>query len=188
MMLPLHIFEPRYRQLMTDITDGDQQFGVVLIERGTEVGGGEVRSNIGTIAQIIEAETFDDGRTGLVAIGTRRYRVNSWLPDDPYPLADVDDYPDTPAVVADADTLHDVITKLTECLARVSELGGGLSPIPEISDDLEIGSMQAAALAPIGTFDKQRMLEAPGPDERLGLLSPALDEALELIEFRLGGN
>ena len=46
--------------------------------------------------------------------------------------------------------------------------------------------MQIAALAPIGAFDKQQMLAAPGPDERLALLGPALDEALELIEFRLG--
>ena len=112
--------------------------------------------------------------------------MQTWLPDDPYPQADIEEYPDTPAVVADADTLHATVTKLTNCLARIGDLGQPLGPIPEISDDLELGSMQIAALAPIGAFDKQQMLAAPGPDERLALLGPALDEALELIEFRLG--
>ena len=60
--LPLHIFEPRYQQLLIDALEGDRCFGVVLISRGSEVGGGEVRNSVGTIAHIDDYQRFDDGR------------------------------------------------------------------------------------------------------------------------------
>ena len=48
-LLPLHIFEERYRTLIRDVLDADREFGVVLIERGSEVGGGDTRSSVGTL-------------------------------------------------------------------------------------------------------------------------------------------
>ena len=96
-VLPLHVFEPRYRQLVIDCLaddSGDPEFGVTLIERGWEVGGGDQRADVGVVARMVQVEALDDGRYAVVAVGTRRIRVNAWLPDDPYPLADVDDWPD----------------------------------------------------------------------------------------------
>src|SRR5687767_5279898 len=87
-VLPLHIFEPRYREMIRTCLDGDGTFGVVLIERGSEVGGGDVRSDAGTLARIVEASETDDGRWGVVAVGAARIRVAAWLPDDPFPRAD----------------------------------------------------------------------------------------------------
>ena len=52
-VLPLRVFEPRYRDMLEDLLSGNREFGVVLIERGSEVGGGEVRSGIGTMARIL---------------------------------------------------------------------------------------------------------------------------------------
>ena len=83
--LPLHVFEPRYRALARHCLDGDQEFGVVLIERGSEVGGDDVRTSVGTVARILEAAELEDGRWVLGTVGTRRIRVRGWLPDDPYP-------------------------------------------------------------------------------------------------------
>lgn len=97
MVLPLHVFEERYRALARDCLAGDREFGVVLIERGSEVGGGDVRTDVGTVARIVEAEEYPDGRFGLVAVGVRRIVVDEWLPDDPYPRADVHDWPDADA-------------------------------------------------------------------------------------------
>ena len=82
--LPLHIFEPRYRQLARHCVDGDQEFGVVLIERGSEVGGRDVRTSVGTVARIVEAVELDDGRWVLGAVGTRRIRVREWLPENEF--------------------------------------------------------------------------------------------------------
>ncbi len=95
-LLPLHVFEPRYRQLVIDcLADaGDPEFGVTMIERGSEVGGGDERTDVGVVARMVQVNALEDGRYAVVAVGTRRIRVNAWLPDDPYPLADVDDWPD----------------------------------------------------------------------------------------------
>src|SRR5947207_15568149 len=100
LVLPLHVFEPRYRQLTLDCLAGDREFGVVLIERGHEVGGGDERFAQGTVAHILEAAEFEDGRWALVTVGTRRIRVREWLPDDPYPQALVQDAPDISAAEA----------------------------------------------------------------------------------------
>ena len=55
-ILPLHVFEERYRVMVEEIMDTDRSFGVVLIERGNEVGGGEIRKEIGTLAEIIDSK------------------------------------------------------------------------------------------------------------------------------------
>ena len=67
--LPLHVFEPRYRELTDDCLAGDGEFGVVLIARGSEVGGGDQRFGVGTVAHIEAASPFDDGRWALLAEG-----------------------------------------------------------------------------------------------------------------------
>src|SRR5581483_4712643 len=87
--LPLHVFEPRYRMMMRDCLRGDAEFGVVLIERGHEVGGGDARFSLGTLARLVRAHELPDGRYMVHAVGTRRLRVDEWLPDDPYPRAEV---------------------------------------------------------------------------------------------------
>ena len=71
-------------------TASSREFGVVLIERGSEVGGGDVRTDVGTVARIVEAAELPDGRWALAAVGVRRIRVVEWLPDDPYPRAEVE--------------------------------------------------------------------------------------------------
>ena len=60
----------------------------MLIERGSEVGGGDVRTNVGTVARIVASQSLPDGRAFLVTVGTRRIRVTEWLEDEPYPRAD----------------------------------------------------------------------------------------------------
>lgn len=85
--LPLRVFEPRYREMIADCLDGDRSFGVVLIERGSEVGGGEVRLRVATVARILDVSLQDDGTLGVFSVGTERVEVLEWLPDDPYPVA-----------------------------------------------------------------------------------------------------
>src|SRR3954469_4555233 len=81
-VLPLHVFEPRYRAMTRAVLAGDQEFGVVLIERGSEVGGGDVRFRVGTIAHVVQASELSDGRFALAVVGVSRFRVEQWLPDD----------------------------------------------------------------------------------------------------------
>ena len=69
--LPLHVFEPRYRELTETCLRGDGRFGVVLIERGREVGGGDSRFSVGTVARIVEAARTPDGRYLLATEGVQ---------------------------------------------------------------------------------------------------------------------
>jgi Lon protease-like protein len=187
-VLPLHVFEPRYRQLVVDcLADdaGDPEFGVTLIERGSEVGGGDQRATVGVIARMVQVEALSDGRYAVVAVGTSRIRVNAWLPDDPYPLADVEpwrdldpDAPDLPARVA-AST-----ARLREVLDLAARLGEA-QPVPEISDDPLVASYHLAGLAPLGPADRYRLLCAESPAERLALLAGCLDDVEAMLRFRL---
>jgi uncharacterized protein len=186
--LPLHVFEPRYRALVQDCLSGDHEFGVVLIERGSEVGGHDVRSLIGTVARIVEAVELPDGRWAVGAIGVRRLRVTGWLPDDPYPRADVEDWPDPPPGPDHAEHLAVVVASLRRCLALAAEAGDPAAPATiELSHDPVLAGHQAAAVAPLGPLDQQRLLAAETPDVRISLLSGMLREEIEVLTLRLGG-
>lgn len=100
--LPLHIFEPRYAALVRDCMDtADPRFGVVLISRGREVGGGDTRCDVGTLARITECADAGSGRYMLRCRVGERIRVCDWLPDDPYPRAKVRFWPDQPGHPSD---------------------------------------------------------------------------------------
>lgn len=185
MVLPLQVFEPRYRALVDDVLNGDGEFGVVMIERGSEVGGDDVRTNVGTVARVLESEILADGRSLIVSIGTSRFKVNSWLPDDPYPLADIERWPDEDPTTVTRTDLDATVATLETCLDLARQAGIDMGQLPVLSDELSVATMQVAALAPIGGFDKQRLLEAPGPDQRVPLLDEALEGAIELLQFRL---
>lgn len=189
-VLPLHVFEPRYRQLVKDcLAATEHEFGVVLIERGVEVGGGDFRCMIGTVARLIQVAELDDGRYALVTVGTRRLRVSEWLPDDPYPRADVEDWPDEDEVGDDAvldDRVAAAWSRVRRINAMAAELGDAHADATlEISADPLVASYHLSALAPLGPADQQRLLAASGPSERLDLLDAALDDAQALQQFRL---
>ncbi len=85
--MPLHVFESRYRIMVQECLETDRRFGVVLIERGSEVGGGDQRSSLGTLVVVVAAAPLPDGRWLVEVRGEARIRVVEWLPDDPYPQA-----------------------------------------------------------------------------------------------------
>ncbi len=188
-VLPLHVFEERYRQMVKDILADDvdpPEFGVTIIERGWEVGGGDQRAGVGTIARILDVEVTPDGRYAVVAVGTERLRVNAWLPDDPYPVADVERWPDDddPGVVTSTmvDALHQRVRALNDLVRELGELTP--APDSEISDDPALAVYHLGALAPLGPADRQRMLEASTVSARLDVLTSALDDVEAVLEFR----
>jgi Lon protease-like protein len=184
-LLPLHVFEPRYRELTARCLAGDREFGVVLIERGHEVGGGDTRFDIGTVARIVQAGQLDDGRWVLVNVGTERLRVLEWLDDDPYPRAHVERLDDA-AGSASSDEASDVAALLRRVLAMRVELGDLSAPVAvQLDDDPALASYQAAALAPVGPLDAQRLLEIGDAGERLARLQELLTEELAVLELRL---
>jgi Lon protease-like protein len=186
MALPLHVFEPRYLALVDACLAGDAEFGVVLIERGSEVGGGDLRRDVGTVARILEAVRFDDGRWGIGCVGVRRIRVDHWLADDPFPRAEVEDWEDDPPTAGTTQALELVTRKLRGVLAIAAELGLPVAPATvELSDEPTLASYQAVAVAPFGPDDMHRLLLEPGPDARLAALGDMLDEEAGYLRQRL---
>jgi len=186
MALPLHIFEPRYQALMTDVLAGDREFGVTLITRGHEVGGGDIRSDVGTIARVLQAEELEDGRWLTIAVGTRRFRIESWLPSNPYPRADIvpldDGVPDDAALAL----LPAIEPKVRRVLAMTSELGEeGVPTSFELSDDPAVACWQTIVVAPFNPFDAQRVLVTEDWGERLRLTDTLLDDLEASLQFRL---
>ena len=183
--IPLHVFEPRYRALTRHCLDGDRRFGVVLIERGSEVGGGDVRVPVGTCARIVEAAELPDGRWLLMVVGVERVEVARWLPDDPYPQAEVTVLADPPAGADAAERAAAVERLLRRALALKVELGEPAAPATvELDPDPAVAAYQAAALAPVGALDSQRLLEQDGPDQRLALLASILSDEVRVLAQR----
>jgi len=185
-VLPLHVFEPRYRALVDDCLAGGSEFGVVLITRGSEVGGDDVRTDVGTVARIIEAMQMDDGRWVLNTVGTRRIRVERWRPDDPYPQAEVRDWPDDDPDADLDEAYRGGVSALRRVLALKAELGEGAAPATiELTDEPGLGSFQLCALAPFGPLDQQRLLASPGTASRLEEVGRMLVEEAAFLEQRL---
>lgn len=185
-MLPLRIFEPRYREMVATCLRDDVGFGVVLIERGSEVGGGDVRTALGTMARIVHAQPYPDGRWSIAAIGIERIRVLDWLPDDPYPIADVEPYPDVPAT----GSLESLTTRATDLLRQVlalrAELGEPAPPATfEVSPNPLAASYQLAAVCPFGPVDRLALLAAEGPQARLEQLLALLEDDHAFCRARL---
>jgi uncharacterized protein len=185
MLLPLHVFEPRYRRLVTDCLAGDREFGVVLIERGSEVGGGDVRTDAGTVARILRVAELPDGRFALGAVGQRRVRVERWLEDDPYPRAEVVDWPDEGAPRSDT-VASEVTALLRRAAALRTELGEAAPPVDlELADDPVVASYQAIAIAPLGPADRHALLCAPSVARRNEMLRELLSDHIEGLKARL---
>jgi len=166
MPLPLRIFEPRYLKLLGDLMGSENpEFGVVLIERGDEVGGGEKRTTLGTIASVINIGTTQEFY-GLESFGTQRFRVTSWLPDDPYPLAVIELVPDLVWDDTLLDSKNQLETKVRQLLAFASEftnLQFGAST--ELSDDPMEACWQLAGILPIGELDQMDLLSSATSEE-----------------------
>ncbi len=186
--MPLHVFEPRYRELMRDCLAGDARFGIVLIERGSEVGGGDQRSALGTRGIITEAAELPDGRWVLEIEGEALIEVEEWLPDEPYPVALVREA--TPATGGeDAAPLVAVAgQRVRRARALLAEQGGAPPLPPELAlhggGDVDLAAWQLCAVAPLSAYDAQRLLAADGAPERLRLLAELMDE-LELDLHRM---
>ena len=190
MPLSLRIFEERYLKLLGDLIGQENpEFGVVLIERGQEVGGGEKRLSIGTIASVTNIGTLDEFY-GLESFGSQRFRVNAWLPDDPYPLADIDLLPDLIWNNSLEPERAKLETKVRNLLALASEFGDlQYGADIELSDDPVDACWQLAGVLPVGPLDLADLLECESVEELIAKTNQivlALDEALRLMLGGLG--
>jgi uncharacterized protein len=177
MPLPLRIFEERYRIMLGRVLDDERPaFGVVLIERGPEAGGGDQRFDIGTLARVTHVAAGAED-VHVVARGAERIAVEEWLPDAPYPLASVRPLPD----LEWSDELEPLRSEaervVRRVLARAAASGaGGWDADVELSDEPVEACWQLAAIAPLGELDQLELLRSPTLG---GLLASVIDRTLE---------
>lgn len=185
MPLTLRIFEERYLKLLGDLMGSEQpQFGVVLVSRGSEVGGDDKRMSVGTIASVTEIGTTDEF-LGLESFGSQRFSVTDWLPDDPYPIAEIDLIPDLmwddslmPARVH----LESQVRKLLALASQFGDLLFG-SDIA-FSDDPMSAVWQMAGILPIGELDRYDLLSSQSAEELIAQtyeIVTAADETLRAM-------
>ncbi|GAC68063.1 LON peptidase substrate-binding domain-containing protein [Gordonia soli] len=202
-LLPLRIFEPRYRALLDDCLtaaavtpDATPGFGVVLIARGHEVGGGDVRHDVGTIARVDQLHRERDGRAALVCTGSRRFQVVEWLPDDPYPRARIAHLDEPTISATDRPRLVELGGRIVEVVDRIRSAHldrdsaddlGSRSSEAEMFDPSALGPhgvLGWAARLPIGPADRQQLLVATTVAEQIALLDDALDGIEAVLRFR----
>jgi Lon protease-like protein len=182
-VLPLRVFEARYRQLTRDCLAGAREFGVVLIDRGSEVGGGDHRTDLGTLVTIVEAQEAPDGQWALLCLGTGRLDVTRWLEDDPYPRAEVVDRPETPWTAAADAAFAEADRIVRRSLVLLAQLGQPVAPVDvALAPDPVAAAWQLAALSPLGPLDRQRLLAVDDPAERLTRLAELADEENDVLE------
>lgn len=175
--LALRVFEPRYLTMIGRLLDvTDPEFGVVLIERGLEAGGGDQRSAVGTRARIVQIEAGAEDLY-VVAVGGERITVDEWNEDDPYPIAQVSSMP--PLMWDDA--LDPLRREAERVVRRVGSLASALGesrwdPETPLSDDPLEASWQLAAITPLGEYDRFRLLNSTTLG---GLLRAVIDLSLD---------
>jgi uncharacterized protein len=192
--LPLRIFEPRYSALVQHcLATDDPAFGVVLISAGREVGGGDVRSDVGAMAHITECADDGDGRYRLRCVMAERFRVLEWLPDDPYPRATIEPWPDDPGSPVDIDAIRDIEDRMIALFERIAAARGTEVNARDIvlgadeSGDAAMWLYTLTTRLPFGQADRYSVLAAPTVAARTAALSEAVDTATAMVEFQLSG-
>ena len=190
--LPLRIFEPRYSALVSDcLSSDDPAFGVVLIAAGREVGGGDTRSDIGALARITECADFGDGRYRLRCVMAERIRVLEWHPDDPYPRAAVEVWPDEPGAAVDVEAIRDVEDRMIALFERIAAARGAQVDARDVvvgadaSGDAAMWLYALASRVPMGQADRYAVLAAPTVAARVGALRDAVETVTAMVEFQL---
>ncbi len=169
-VLPLHIFEPRYQQMVRRCLAEDLPFGVVLIRKGQEVADPAPEPyNVGTIARIIESTHLPDGTLNIVTVGTERFRIQRLIHDQPYLRGEVANYPlseprDDGYLIPLAARVRRQIRRYIELIADAAGLQIQVDEVPERAR--QVGYLAAVAMQ-IDNAEKQKLLDSDSLHEIL---------------------
>lgn len=188
MPLPLHIFEPRYRQLLDDLSaaPAGARFGVVALRSGSETLGPDGSDGlpdvaaIGTLAEILDVERKPDGSSDVLSVGSQRFRVESLIADGkPYLRAEVRFLDEVDGALDDDRTARarELITIYDAMLTRLAGRPTG----GELPSDPSQLAYQIAARLPLLPVDRQSLLEVDTTAERVVRLDRLLRRELALL-------
>jgi uncharacterized protein len=159
-VLPLHIFEERYRLMIRRCLAEDLPFGVVLIKRGREVGAAAEPHLVGTVARIIKSSHQPDGTMDIVTVGQERFRIRHLIHDQPYLRGEVETLPtnvssDFGTIAALTDAVRDRVASYIKLIAEAAGLQIQIDEMPAMPQ--QVGYLAAAAMQ-IDNREKQDLL------------------------------
>lgn len=168
MVLPLHIFEMRYREMINRCIDERLPFGVVLIKEGQEVGAAAVPHAMGTLAKIVRVERLEDGCLNITTIGTERFQIQTVAQQHRYLTATVRTIPtingSTKVAIELAQKMRPRLYQYVEWLSKANNADLKLDRLPE--EPMTLAFLVAIALQ-VSPTQKQALLEQPGVPEML---------------------
>jgi Lon protease-like protein len=183
---PLHLFEPRYRQLLADVRDGDGRFGILCGLSG--VPERELpRGRVGCVAEVTDVELMPDGRSNIVVVGRERFALGELLEDDaPYHVArvtSVDDINDA-APVALTLAAGEVAANFRRVVDAVNVLNDNHDAPPDLPDEPAQLAWTIGAMIDLDLEARQRLLSEQSPAARLTQVDAVLRKALPDLELR----
>jgi uncharacterized protein len=185
--LNLHIFEPRYRQMIAECLEAKEAFGVVLIREGDEAGDPDVQPHsVGTTAEIADVTPLPSGRYYLSSTGGRRFRINEVVSREPYLLCEVEFLEEEPSDPAAVQRLTaEIVHEFREYLSLIVEFSGSPTDVT-IPEDPVRASFAIGEALQIADALKQQLLELASAEARLdaelGFLRRLLPQLRSLME------
>ncbi|MDQ2652626.1 MAG: LON peptidase substrate-binding domain-containing protein [Chloroflexota bacterium] len=183
-LLPLHIFEPRYRLMLSRCAADDPCFGVVLMKSGSEAGDQPEIHQTGTSATVVEKISVPDGRSNILIKGARRFKVleSDW--DESYMMANIT-WCDTPNSTDAGPGLQDAVGRIHDLLDRYlnaySQATGQSTRVRDFGKEPIASAYAIASTLPMPLETRQRLLEATEPDQLLSLLEDTLRHETALL-------
>jgi ATP-dependent Lon protease len=187
MPMPLHIFEPRYRQMLTDIGAAGNLFGLSYFDSSSSEKDIPPTGHTGCVAEITESEGLPDGRSNILAVGVIRYHAEEYVDrDDPYPVVRVNFFEDEDEegeqLRANAREVAATFMRVANAIRVLNDERGNL---PDISDtEPQRLSFLVAAAMEIEPEIKQQLLELRSTSERLNRLRDFLAQVVKNYEER----
>jgi Lon protease-like protein len=180
-LLPLHIFEPRYRAMVSDALAGDRTIGMAMLKPGWESAREPLPVHaVGGAGEIVDSEKLPDGRYNIVLHGRFRYRILEEAPADPYRVARVEEMPAVAFTTKDETARVTLLAvQLFAEIARSMEL----SPLPEDSLPPERLASELAVRLRYTPAELQAMLETDALSARFGALLSRMIEWEKRIRF-----
>lgn len=203
-VVSLRVFEPRYVAMCKDLLAGEEMiFATVMITAGSEVGGSDRRGDTGTMVSIEQMFATDDGGYVLIGHAGRRCAIEEWLPDDPYPIAEINEMSPLSFAGTTAMEMCDRITLLAQrnrsLVYQLAEQRGlSMEPLTELtrlaagqwgdeqvtSENLDKQFWSLVRNTPCGPQDRYALLRAGDLNEALVILDRNLEHVAELIAFQ----
>ena len=184
-LLPLHIFEERYRQMLKDVQAEGNFFGVILHDLEASFGANPPLGTVGCVAEIRESETLPDGRSNILTLGVVRFRLIDFIDaGEHYLVGDVEFFEDETEDSTELSPLADEVFELFQRMAKAAfKMSGSRGRVPEIQQtDPEALSFLITAAFNFENDKKYELLEMTSTIERLQKLKEVLDAAVVRIE------